>query len=152
MPLTMVTLHTQGGCKEVVEQATLNALWDGTVEGEGSSCGALRVIVYSLQVFATVQSSSLVGHAHTCTLVCGIQDALWGLRLTNGLQVLPNTIEMARVTGLAANEVLYFGQMARTWSMLLSRARAAGYVVGGPHTPANQESTQQATLLCRHRF
>ena len=42
--------------------------------------------------------------------------------------------------GCVPPQVLYRGQMVRTWRMLLKCAQDEGYVVGAPHQPANLES------------
>lgn len=66
-----------------------------------------------------------------------------------GLQTFANTTEIARVTGLTFDEVLYRGQMVRTWSMLLRCAQDEGYVVGAAHQPANLESMLVCWSHCR---
>ncbi|KAK9810365.1 hypothetical protein WJX72_009511 [[Myrmecia] bisecta] len=47
------------------------------------------------------------------------------------LATVPETIELARATGLTLGQVLYNAQMIRTWSLLLRNARRQGYIVSG---------------------
>lgn len=51
------------------------------------------------------------------------------MQLLGRLATIPETVELARATGLALPQVLYNAQMIRTWSLLLRRASAP------PHPP-----------------
>ncbi|KAI5084309.1 hypothetical protein GOP47_0000478 [Adiantum capillus-veneris] len=52
--------------------------------------------------------------------------------LTQKLQIIPELIEMARVTGISISDSLYKAQMIRVQSLLLRSARKEGWLLGGP--------------------
>ena len=56
--------------------------------------------------------------------------------LLQRLATVPETVELARATGLTLPQILYNAQMIRTWSLLLRNAQRQGSVtcVGCQHT------------------
>ncbi|KAL3139857.1 hypothetical protein ABBQ38_004153 [Trebouxia sp. C0009 RCD-2024] len=52
-------------------------------------------------------------------------------QLLQRLATVPETVELARATGLTLPQILYNAQMIRTWSLLLRNAQRQGYVVAG---------------------
>lgn len=120
-----VLLHTP---KERLPQTALDALWRGHPVPDLDAVGDAGGDRASDPAALADQRKRVLLY-----LLC---DALYALRLARALQIVPNAVEMARVTGLSFDAVLYRGQMQRTWSMLLKAARERGYVVGGPTTPA----------------
>ncbi|KAA6423641.1 MAG: DNA polymerase delta catalytic subunit, partial [Trebouxia sp. A1-2] len=58
-------------------------------------------------------------------------QTLLGQRLEVRLATVPETVELARATGLTLPQILYNAQMIRTWSLLLRNAQRQGYVVAG---------------------
>lgn len=61
------------------------------------------------------------------------------------LQTIPETVEMARVTGLTLSDVLYKAQMVRIQSLLLRSARKEGWLLGG--TTLNGQLSESPFLL-----
>ena len=49
-------------------------------------------------------------------------------RLLQRLATVPETVELARATGLTLPQILYNAQMIRTWSLLLRNAQRQGSV------------------------
>ena len=47
------------------------------------------------------------------------------------LSTIPETMELARATGLTAGQALYNAQMIRTHSLLLRTAQRTGFIMGG---------------------
>ena len=50
--------------------------------------------------------------------------------LLQRLATIPETVELARATGLTLGNILYNAQMIRTWSLLLRNAQRRGWVGG----------------------
>ncbi len=48
--------------------------------------------------------------------------------LLQRLATIPETVELARATGLTLGNILYNAQMIRTWSLLLRNAQRRGWV------------------------
>ena len=48
-------------------------------------------------------------------------------QLLQRLATVPETVELARATGLTLPHILYNAQMIRTWSLLLRNAQRQGY-------------------------
>lgn len=48
-------------------------------------------------------------------------------QLLQRLATVPETVELARATGLTLPQILYNAQMIRTWSLLLRNAQRQGY-------------------------
>ena len=69
-----------------------------------------------------------------------LADADAAVRVSNVVQAIPDAFELARVTGLSYTQVSYQAQMIRTLSLLLRSCRQHGYVLAGPHIPANLEN------------
>ena len=51
--------------------------------------------------------------------------------LLQRLATIPETVELARATGLTLGNILYNAQMIRTWSLLLRNAQRRGWVGAG---------------------
>eukprot|EP00898_Chlorokybus_atmophyticus_P005186 jgi/Chlat1/5669/Chrsp37S00424 len=92
---------------EVLNSQALCALWNGQVQGppDGMS-GPERIANYGLKRVETV------------------------FALLEHLQVIAETLEMARVTGITLPEVQYKAQMHRVFSLLLRAASRDGLIIG----------------------
>lgn len=88
--------------KEVLNSVTIAELW------KGHHGGVYRLINYSLNE----------------------AEVTWDLM--QKLQTIPETIEMARVTGLSISDSLYKAQMVRVQSLLLRSAQKEAWLLGGP--------------------
>lgn len=53
-------------------------------------------------------------------------------QLLQRLATVPETVELARATGLTLPQILYNAQMIRTWSLLLRNAQRQGYITPLP--------------------
>ncbi|GAQ79724.1 DNA polymerase catalytic subunit [Klebsormidium nitens] len=104
-----------GETKEVLSAAAITALWAGRHGGPS------RLAVYSLR------------------------EAELALRLLDKLQIITETLEMARVTGLTLSDVLYKAQMIRVQSLLLRSAGKEGGLLGGP--PLGGQLSESPFLL-----
>ncbi|MCO5600346.1 hypothetical protein L7F22_054457 [Adiantum nelumboides] len=91
-----------GKTKEVLNSGIITELWRGRYGG------AYRLMSYSLN------------------------EAKVTWELMQKLQIIPELIEMARVTGLSISDSLYKAQMIRVQSLLLRSARKEGWLLGGP--------------------
>ncbi|XP_073396343.1 DNA polymerase delta catalytic subunit isoform X5 [Physcomitrium patens] len=104
-----------GAPKEALSTAAVSELW------QGKYGGLRRLLLYSL---------------HEAEVV---------LKLMERLQTIPETVEMARVTGLTLSDVLYKAQMVRIQSLLLRSARKEGWLLGG--TTLNGQLSESPFLL-----
>lgn len=50
-------------------------------------------------------------------------------RLLQRLATVPESVELARATGLTLPQIMYNAQMIRTWSLLLRNAQRQGYAI-----------------------
>ena len=64
--------------------------------------------------------------ARHCAARAGVLRAL-----LQRLATIPETVELARATGLTLGNILYNAQMIRTWSLLLRNAQRRGWVGAG---------------------
>lgn len=58
-----------------------------------------------------------------------LKDALLPMSLVKALLIIPNYVEMSRVTGVPISYLLTRGQQIKVFTMILSRARPKGFVV-----------------------
>lgn len=104
----------------------------------GAAAGAAAATSSADQTEA--RSSTLLPHPLLRLCAYALEECRCAFRLSQRLQTVAETIEMARVTGMTWDDVLHRAQMPRTWSLLQRFTRRHGYVLGGAPIPANLEN------------